>query len=390
MIKLADKLEEIEPFHVMDLLAKAKQMQQDGKDIIHLEVGEPDFPTPEPIKQAGIKAINDSELFYTPSQGVMELRNEIANYYKKTFSVNVNPKNIVVTAGASAALLMVMGTLLDPEDELMLCDPGYPCNLNFARFLSAKINQINVNQDTLYQLTVEKIKQSWTPKTKVVLIASPSNPTGTLIKAEELQKIVDFVSAQGAMLIVDEIYQGLVYDIEPQTALSISSNIIIINSFSKYFQMTGWRLGWCVIPDEMLSSIDKLSQNLYLAPSTPAQWAATQAFTEETITILEQRRHIFKQRRDFLYQELLKLGFVIPVKPAGAFYLYADCSRFTEDSMQFCYDVLNQTGVAITPGIDFGNNNAKKYVRFAYTQDIKRLAEAISRIADFLETNQKL
>jgi aspartate/methionine/tyrosine aminotransferase len=387
MIELAKKLEKIQPFHVMDLLAKAKQMQQDGRDIIHLEVGEPDFPTPEPIKQAGIKAINDSELFYTPSQGLMELRNEIAKYYKKSFSVTVDPKNIVITAGASAALLMVMGSLLNPNDELMLCDPGYPCNLNFARFLSAKINQINVNQHSLYQPTAEKIKQFWTAKTKVVLIASPSNPTGTLISRGELEKIVDFISAQGAMLIVDEIYQGLVYDMQPETALSINSNIIIINSFSKYFQMTGWRLGWCVIPDMMLNSIDKLSQNLYLAPSTPAQWAATQAFTEETIKILEQRRQIFKQRRDFLYQELLELGFVIPVKPAGAFYLYADCSRFTEDSMQFCYDVLNQTGVAITPGIDFGENNAKHYVRFAYTQDIKILAEAISRIKTFLASN---
>ena len=387
MIKLADKLEEIEPFHVMDLLAKAKQMQQQGRDIIHLEVGEPDFPTPELIKKAGINAIENSELFYTPSHGLLELRKKIAHYYQEFFSVTVDPKNIKVTAGASAALLMVMGSLLNPNDELMVCDPGYPCNLNFARFLSAKINRVNVDQSSLYQLTAEKVKQFWTLNTKVVLIASPSNPTGTLISKTELQAIYDFVTAQGAMLIVDEIYQGLVYDYKPETALSINSNIIIINSFSKYFQMTGWRLGWCVIPDEMLDSMDKLSQNLYLAPSTPAQWAATQAFTKETLNILEQRRNIFKQRRDFLYQKLVELGFDIAVKPAGAFYLYANCSRFTEDSMQFCYDILNKTGVAITPGIDFGDNNAKHYVRFAYTQDIKRLAEAVSRIATFLEAN---
>ncbi|MFK5891799.1 MAG: aminotransferase class I/II-fold pyridoxal phosphate-dependent enzyme [Pseudomonadota bacterium] len=386
MIKLAKKLEEIQPFHVMDLLAKAKKMQSEGRDIIHLEVGEPDFPTPEPIKKAGINAINDSDLFYTPSQGQAELRKQIAEYYQKTFSVSVDAKNVIVTAGASAALLMVFGMLLDPYDELMLCDPGYPCNLNFARFLSARINRINVDEQSLYQLTAQKVEQHWTSSTRAVLIASPSNPTGTLIAQDELKKIYDFVSAQGATLIVDEIYQQLVYDLKPQTALSISSDIIIINSFSKYFQMTGWRLGWCIVPDEMLSSIDKLSQNLYLAPSTPAQCAAVQAFTKETTGILEQRRLIFKQRRDFLYQKLLDLGFKIPVKPEGAFYLYADCSRFTEDSMQFCYDVLNQTGVAITPGIDFGENNAKHYVRFSYTQDIKRLAEAVLRIEKFLYT----
>jgi len=378
MIKFAHRLEEIQPFYVMDLLAKAKKMQQQGEDIIHLEVGEPDFPTPDLIKQAGIKAINDSELFYTPSQGLIELRNEIASYYKKTFSVIVNPNNIAITAGASAALLMVMGALLNPDDELMLCDPGYPCNLNFARFLSAKINRVNVEQSSLYQLTADKVKQNWTSATKVVLIASPSNPTGTLISQAELKKIYDFVSAKGGTLLVDEIYQALVYDIKPETALSISSNIIIINSFSKYFQMTGWRLGWCVLPDEMLNSIDKLSQNLYLAPSTPAQWAAIKAFTVETLAVLEQRRNIFKQRRDFLYKKLLDLGFTIAVKPAGAFYLYADCSRFTEDSMQFCYDILKHTGVAITPGIDFGVNNADHYVRFSYTQDIKRLDDAFS------------
>jgi len=384
MIKFANRLEKIQPFYVMDLLAKAKKMQLQGDDVIHLEVGEPDFPTPDLIKQAGIKAINDSELFYTPSQGLYELRREISNYYKNSFSVDINANNIAITAGASAALLMVMGTLLNPDDELMLCDPGYPCNLNFARFLSAKINRINVDQSSLYQLTAEKVKQNWSSATKAVLIASPSNPTGTVIKQDELQKIYNFVSAQGASLIIDEIYQGLVYDIKPETALSISSDIIIINSFSKYFQMTGWRLGWCVIPDEMLNSIDKLSQNLYLAPSTPAQWAATKAFTEETIKTLEYRRDIFKQRRDFLYQKLLDLGFNIPIKPAGAFYLYADCSLFTEDSMQFCYDILKYTGVAITPGIDFGENNAKHYVRFAYTQDIKRLDEAVSRLKKYL------
>jgi aspartate/methionine/tyrosine aminotransferase len=384
MSKLANMIKEIQPFHVMDLLAKAKAMQQQGRDIIHLEVGEPDFPTPELIKQAGIKAIIDSELFYTPSQGLLELRTEIASYYKKTFSVIVNPKNIAITAGASAALLMIMGALLNPDDEIMLCDPGYPCNLNFARFLSAKINRVNVNQSSFYQLTAEKLQQYWNPATKVVLIASPSNPTGTLISQIELTKIYDFVSAQGATLIVDEIYQGLVYDIKPETALSVNSDIIIINSFSKYFQMTGWRLGWCVIPDDLLNSIDKLSQNLYLAPSTPAQWAAIKAFSDETLKTLAERRDIFKQRRDFLYNKLLDLGFDIAVKPAGAFYLYADCSRFTEDSMQFCYDILQHTGVAITPGIDFGDNNANHYVRFAYTQDIKRLEEAVSRIRKFL------
>ncbi|MFK5984644.1 MAG: aminotransferase class I/II-fold pyridoxal phosphate-dependent enzyme [Pseudomonadota bacterium] len=385
MTKLADRLERIKPFYVMDVLAKAKEMQQQGRNIIHLEVGEPDFPTPEIIKNAGIKAIKDSELFYTPSLGIFELRKAIADFYQQRFSVPVNPENVVITTGASAALFMLLACLLNPDDELMLCDPGYPCNFNFAHFLSARINRVKVNQHSLYQLTAASVQQHWTATTRTVLIASPSNPTGTLISLIELKKIYNFVKQQGATLIVDEIYQGLVYELEAQTAASISSDIIIINSFSKYFQMTGWRLGWCIVPDSLLSSIDKLSQNLYLAPPTSPQWAAIAAFEKESIKILEQRREIFKQRRDFLYQQLLALGFKIPVKPSGAFYLYADCSQFTDDSKQFCYDVLQHTGVAITPGADFGNNNAEKYVRFAYTQDIQILAEAVTRIKKYID-----
>ncbi len=383
---LAKRLEKIKPFYVMDILGKAKAMQQQGQDIIHLEVGEPDFPTPDVIKQAGIKAINDSKLFYTSSLGLIELRKKIASFYQQQFNVSVNVNNIVVTSGASAALFMVLGSLLNPDDELMLCDPGYPCNFNFAHFLSAKINRIRVTADSCYQLTAEKLKQNWTDLTRVVLIASPSNPTGTLINPQELEKIYHYVSSKGATLIVDEIYQGLVYDIKPYTAASISSEIVIINSFSKYFQMTGWRLGWCIVPDDMRTSLDNLSQNLYLSPPTSAQWAAIAAFSDESIKVLESRRNIFKQRRDFLYQQLVDLGFKIPIKPSGAFYLYADCSKFTSDSMAFCYDLLKKTGVAITPGADFGHHHAQKYVRFAYTQDIKILAEAVLRIRTYLET----
>ncbi len=246
-----------------------------------------------------------------------------------------------------------------------------------------------VDETTDYQLSPELIKQNWVENTKAVLIASPANPTGTLVSADEMRKIIQLVKSKGGYLIVDEIYQGLVYDINASTALfhqEANEYLIIINSFSKYFQMTGWRLGWCIVPEHLLEACDHLAQNLFLAAPTTAQRAALAAFLPETIEILEQRRQIFQQRRDFLYPYLLELGFKIPVKPQGAFYFYCDSHELANNSMQLAHDLLHQNGVAITPGLDFGNNQPERFVRFAYTRDIPVLEQAVERIQRFFNT----
>jgi aspartate/methionine/tyrosine aminotransferase len=395
---LAQRMDTIQPFHVMSLLGKAKALEQQGRDIIHLEVGEPDFKTPQPIIDAGIAALQQGDIHYTPSLGLMTLRQTIADYYQSTYQLDIPASRVVVTPGASGALLLIIGALIDRGDAVMLADPGYPCNQNFVRFVSGEIQAIAVDESSAYQLTAEIIEQNWQKNTKAVLIASPANPTGTIVPKDEMQKIIQLVADKNAYLIVDEIYQGLVYDIEPCCALSCTpdeshytqyqQHIIIINSFSKYFQMTGWRLGWCIVPEHLVQACDHLAQNLFLAASTTAQKAAMAAFLPETIQILEQRRAIFQQRRDYLYPQLQALDFKLPVKPQGAFYLYCDCSAHTKqyknDSMNFAHDVLNATGVALTPGIDFGNNHSERYIRFAYTQDISQLQLAVQRLKEFL------
>ncbi|MBF0265406.1 MAG: aminotransferase class I/II-fold pyridoxal phosphate-dependent enzyme [Gammaproteobacteria bacterium] len=378
---------DIQPFHVMDILAKAKTMQEQGIDIIHLEIGEPDFATPEPINKAAISAIEDKQCFYTSSLGLKPLREKIAEYYQQHFDLQTQAENIVITAGASGALLLVLGAILDANDSIMLAAPGYPCNTNFAKFLDINTCSVEVDETTNYQLSADLIKQHWHDGIKAVILASPANPTGTLIYSDKLREIYQWLEQKEATLIVDEIYHQLVYDMPVSTALSVSENIIVINSFSKYYQMTGWRLGWCVVPEKLIATMDKLSQNLFLAASTPAQYGALAAFSPETQEILQQRRETLKQRRDFLLEAIKNLGFKVPVKPQGAFYIYADCSLLTSDSFQFCMDLLQYAHVAITPGIDFGSNKPEKFVRFSYTQDLLVLKEAINRIKKFISKN---
>ncbi len=384
---LAPRMEGIQPFHVMALLGEARELERQGRDIIHLEVGEPDFNTPQPIIEAGIAALQQGDIHYTSSLGLASLREAIAGYYQQRFDVDIPASRVVVTPGASGALLLIIGILIGRNDAVMLADPGYPCNQNFVRFVDGQIQSVAVDEHTGYQLTAQLIEQHWRENTKAVLIASPANPTGTMVSAGEMVRISELVKAQGGYLIVDEIYQGLVYDTEAATALQYAKDnqhLIIINSFSKYFQMTGWRLGWCIVPEHLLEACDHLAQNLFLAAPTTAQRAALAAFLPQTIEILEQRRRIFQQRRDFLYPLLLELGFKIAVKPQGAFYFYCDCSALTDDSMQFAHDLLHQSGVAITPGLDFGANHPERYVRLAYTRDIPVLQQAVERMAGFL------
>ena len=381
---LARRVSEIEPFHVMALLARARELEAQGRSIIHMEIGEPDFPTPEPIVRAGVRALESGEVFYTPTPGLPQLREAIAAYYRSRHGVTLAPSRILVTTGASAALMLVCAALINPGDEVLLADPGYPANRHFVRVMEGVPRPVAVGADSGYQLAPAHLDQYWGPRTAAALVATPSNPTGTLISTERLAGMAALARDRGGTLIVDEIYHGLVYEGEYSTALAQSDDVFVINSFSKYFNMTGWRLGWMVAPERAVGEIDKLAQNLYLAAPTPAQHAALAAFEPETLAILERRRQELKARRDYLVPALRGLGFEIPVMPQGAFYVYAGCGKLTRDSFRFARDLLEQAGVAITPGVDFGANAPERHVRFAYTNSIERLQDGVARIAKFL------
>ncbi len=381
---LAQRMTDIQPFYVMDLLARARQLEAMGRSIVHLEIGEPDFPTPDTIIEAGQRALADKQTHYTPALGLPELRQRIADYYVQRFDVEVSANRIIVTPGASGALQLALGVLVNPGDKVLMADPGYPCNRHFVRLLEGRSQAVPVTAESAYQLTSDMIDHHWDDKTIAVLLASPSNPTGTLVDQMAMQAMIECVTARQGVMIVDEIYQGLVYDTDEYTALSMSDQVFVINSFSKFFGMTGWRLGWMVVPDAYVDAVDRLAQNLFLAAPTLSQYAALDAFSEPTMKILRQRRDEFRKRRDYLLPALQSLGFEVSASPQGAFYIYADCSRFTQDSYAFVYQLLEQAGVAVTPGIDFGQNQASQHVRFAYTRPIEVLEEGVKRMAAFL------
>ncbi|MFN7086338.1 MAG: pyridoxal phosphate-dependent aminotransferase [Burkholderiales bacterium] len=383
-LPLAQRVRDIEPFHVMALLARARELESAGRSIVHMEIGEPDFPTPQPVCEAAIAALAKGELFYTPALGLPRLREAIAAFYRSRYGVTVPASRIIVTPGSSGALLLAVAALVDRGDQVLMSDPGYPCNRHFVRLMEGEPVGVAVGADSNHQLTPELVARHWGSRTVAALVASPSNPTGTLIPAPQLKAMAELAQARGGALIVDEIYHGLVYDGVAETALGLAENVFIINSFSKYFNMTGWRLGWLVAPSRHVGEIDKLAQNIYLAAPTPSQYAALAAFEPETLAILEARRREFRARRDYLVPALRALGFEIPQVPQGAFYIYAGCAAFTRDSFAFCHELLEQAGVAITPGIDFGTYAAERHVRFAYTRPVAVLAEGVRRIAAHL------
>ena len=378
--RVAQRMAHIAPFEVMEIQTAARKLERQGKDVIHMEIGEPDFSTPQPIIDAAIKALNDQPMFYTSALGILPLREAIAHFYWNKYHIKISSDRIIVTAGSSAALLMTMGVLLNAGDEVLMADPGYPCNRHFVRAMEGVPKTIPVGPESDYQLAARHIAANWRERSVAALVASPSNPTGTLISPEELRRIHAEVVSRGGTLIVDEIYQGLTYGVAPSTALSISDDMFVINSFSKYFQMTGWRLGWLVVPSAYAREVEKLAQNLFISPSTPAQYAALAAFDVETTNIVEQRRIEFQVRRDFLMPALRSVGFGIAVEPQGAFYIYAQSDKLSEDSFTLCRRILQDAHVAITPGKDFGTHAPEKHIRIAYTQTIPRLTQAIERI----------
>jgi aspartate/methionine/tyrosine aminotransferase len=377
-------MQDINAFEVMKLLARARELEAAGRTIIHMEIGEPDFVSPEPVIQAGQAALASGLTHYTAALGLPALREAISEHYRRHHAVNVSANRIIITPGASGALQLVCGVLLNPGDQVLMADPGYPCNRNFVRLVEAQAISVPVTAETAYQLTPQLIEAYWQPDTVAVMAASPSNPTGTILEHGVMQTIHEIVGEKHGALIVDEIYHGLVYGNKLHTACEIADDIFVINSFSKYFGMTGWRIGWLVVPEAYVEPVDRLAQNIFLAASTPAQYAALAALDPQTESILHARRDEYARRRDYLIPALQQLGFDIPVKPEGAFYIYANCERFTSDSYAFADELLEKAGVAITPGMDFGTNQAAQHVRFAYTTSLENLKEGVRRLQEFL------
>lgn len=387
MRKLADRLDSITSFHVMVLMEQAQQLEQQGRDIIHLEVGEPDFATPPSVVAAGVRAMESGNTRYTTALGLPALREAISGFYQTRFGIEVPASRILITPGASGAIGLLNGLLFNACDGVLLTDPGYPCNDNFLHLVGAQPQRIAVGADTAYQLSAGLVQQHWQSNTRAAWVASPSNPTGTVIPPAEMAAIKQVVDAQQGALLVDEIYHCLVYGQSPETVLALpdkQDSLFVINSFSKYFNMTGWRLGWLVAPEQHVRDLEKLAQNFYLAAPTVAQHAALAAFSEESLAIYEERRGIMGRRRDFLLQSLPELGISIACAPQGAFYIYCDVSAVTDNSFDFCQQLLNGCGVAVTPGIDFGNHQAERHIRIAYSASMERLQEAIDRIATFI------
>jgi aspartate/methionine/tyrosine aminotransferase len=371
----------------MKLLARARQLEREGRSVVHMEIGEPDFASPAPIVAAGIEALRAGETHYTPAAGLPALREAIAAHYRTRFGVHVPARRILVTPGASGALQLIAAALVDPGSRVLMTDPGYPCNRNFVYLFGGHPVAVPVGSRQHYQLDAAVLREHWDDNTVAALIASPSNPTGTVVSRPAMAQLLDVVRERGGHLIVDEIYQNLCYREAPFSALALGDDVFVINSFSKYFGMTGWRLGWLVAPEEFVEPLDILAQNLFLAAPTPAQHAALAAFTPATQAILESRREEFRVRRDYLLPALRALGFVIDCEPDGAFYLYADCSRLSDDSFAFANALLETAGVAITPGVDFGSWRAGRHVRFAYTTSLDQLRSGVERMAEFLKQN---
>ena len=385
-MNLAARMAQIEPFHVMELMARAKALEAEGRSIIHLEVGEPDFATADPILEAAQRFLSRGHVHYTAALGLRALREAISGFYRTRYGLDISPDRIVITAGASAALLLALGVLVNPADEWLLPDPGYPCNRHFVRLLEGRPVSLPVGAASNYQPTTEQLAASWTGRSKGLMLASPANPTGTLLDIGAMAELAAFVAARDGSLLVDEIYHGLTYGVEAVSALAVSDELFVINSFSKYFGMTGWRLGWLVAPQRYVREIEKLAQNLYIAPSTVAQHAALAAFQPETMAILEARRREFRLRRDMLLPSLRKLGFKIAAEPQGAFYVYADSSGLAADSFSLAGELLANAGIAATPGLDFGSHAPQHHMRFAYTIGRDRIEEGMVRMAAFLDS----
>src|SRR3954468_2939463 len=364
----------------MDVLSRAHALEAAGRHVIHMEIGEPDFTAPAPVVEAGVRALRDGLTAYTATLGLPALREAISVFYETKFKIKAKPERIAITAGASGGLLCVAALYVNPGDEILVPDPGYPGYRHFVRAFEGVARPLPVSAAHSFQPTLEMVRAAWGPRTRGLLLGSPSNPTGTAISPAELRRIARFIADRGGVLMVDEIYQGLCYDSAPVTALGLPGEVVLVNSFSKYFCMTGWRLGWVVLPERAVRGFEKLAQHLFISAPSAAQYAALAAFSPESLKILEERRSEFARRRDFLVPALKRAGLSIPAEPHGAFYVYADVGR---DARTYARELLEKEAVAATPGIDFGTNGTQRCVRFAYTRSMNDLEEAARRLARF-------
>jgi aspartate/methionine/tyrosine aminotransferase len=383
-VPIAKRMRDIKPFHVMELLGRAQALEREGRDVVHMEIGEPDFPTPAAVVAESVKFVESGMIKYTPACGLPQLRAALSDYYQRRYGVRVAPSRIFITPGASGAFLLAMGTLVNPGDGVLLADPGYPCYGNFVHLFGGMPQSVAVEMDSGFQLNADLLERSWQSRTTGVILASPSNPTGTLAGRGALSEMVQRVERRGGFFISDEIYHGLEYGEPSHSALEFSDDIFVVNSFSKYFGMTGWRLGWLIAPESHAEALEKLAQNIFISAPALSQAAALAAFSEQNLEELERRRLEFRSRRDFLCTELSRIGFGIPVKPEGAFYVYADCTGLNSDSFDFAWRLLEEAHVAVTPGRDFGENRPESYLRFSYTTSLERLALGVERIAEFI------
>ncbi|MBN9430688.1 MAG: pyridoxal phosphate-dependent aminotransferase [Burkholderiales bacterium] len=381
---LAHRTANIAPFHVMELAKRAAALQAAGHPVIHMSIGEPDFTAPAPVVAALERAVRAGHTQYTAAMGLQALRNAIAADYGRRYGLDIAPSRIIVTAGASAALSLACCALVDPGAGVLLTDPGYPCNRHFVAACDGVPQLVPVDPQTRFQMTRTLLEAHWTPATRGALLASPANPTGTSIPFDELGRIIDASRARGGFTMVDEIYLGLSYGDAPRSALAFGDDLIVSNSFSKYFHMTGWRLGWLVVPEALAPVFEKLAQNLYICASTLAQHAALACFHDESLAIYEQRREAFRQRRDYIVPALQDIGLHVPVMPDGAFYVYADCSAHADDSSAFASELLERIYVSVVPGKDFGLHQPQRYLRLSYATAIERLQEAVARLAAYL------
>jgi len=381
---LASRLQNIAPFHVMELAKMAAALEQQGNHIIHMGIGEPDFTAAPAVVAAATQAMADGKMQYTSATGLPALREAISAHYQRVYGLDIAPSRIIVTAGASAALLLACAALVEKGAEVLMPDPSYPCNRHFVAAFEGSAKLIESGPEHRFQLSAGMVQEHWSAATKGVLLASPSNPTGTSILPDELKKIVDVVRAKKGFTIVDEIYQGLSYEGAPFSALSLGEDVIVINSFSKYFNMTGWRLGWLVLPESLVPQVEKLAQNLFICASSIAQHAGIACFAPESIALYEERKAEFKRRRDYIVPQLERLGFKVPVRPDGAFYVYADCSALSDDADAFTIDMLNKAGVVLVPGLDFGPATAHRYIRLSYATSMENLQEAVRRLEEYL------
>ena len=384
----ASRLANIDAFHVMELAKQAAELERAGRHIIHMGIGEPDFTAAAPVIHAAEAAMRRGVTQYTGALGIHALREAIAGYYKTAYGIDVPARRVIVTAGASGALLLACAVLVEIGAEVLMPDPSYPCNRHFVAAFDGHAKMIPSGPEERFQLTAAQVIEHWGENTRGVLLASPSNPTGTSILPDELKAILAEVRKRQVFAILDEIYQGLSYDAPPVSALSLDDNVVTVNSFSKYFNMTGWRLGWLVVPDSLVPAFEKVAQNLFICASAVAQHAALACFTPEALAIYDERKAEFRRRRDAIVPALEALGLRVPVKPDGAFYVYANCRHVNHPAAgnadRLTQAILHDAGVVMVPGTDFGPHTANDYIRISYATSMQNIEEAMQRLHHFL------